>query len=95
MRCVLLQEQGDKVLKLIGFLSRSPCDAERRCDLTRKEFLAAVWVLLKLKIYCEASRFMLKTDHQVLRWTLDLRKSTGRLSRWSLWLVKFNFEIIL
>jgi hypothetical protein len=39
-------------------------------------------------------RFVLESDHQLLRWILTNTKLTGKLARWALMLSKFNFEVV-
>lgn len=47
-----------------------------------------------LRPYLECSHFKIWTDHQEQRWILDLKESTGRLARWQLQLLEFDFEVI-
>lgn len=51
-----------KSLKLIAYLSRSLCDAERPYDTTHKERSAVVWAVSVLRPYLEDSYFILRTD---------------------------------
>lgn len=46
-----------------------------------------------LRPYVEGSRLTVRTDHQALRWILDLNESTGFLAHWRLRLMESEFEI--
>ena len=92
--CVLLQRQDDDSLRPIGYWSRTLNPAETRYDTTHKECLAVVWAVLMLRPYVEGTHFVVRTDHQALKWILDLKESTGRLARWRLRLMEFDFEVV-
>lgn len=77
--CVLLREQGDKILKSAGFWLGSLCDVKRRYGTMHKKCSAVVWVALMLRPYLEDSHFLVGTDHQPLQWISDLKEFTGRL----------------
>lgn len=68
----LLQKKDDKILKSIKYWSRSLCDAKRRYDMTHKDCLVVVWVVLTLKPYLEGSHFLIRADHWGLQRILDL-----------------------
>ena len=91
--CVLLQEQpnGDKLP--IGYWSRSLTQAEKIYSTTERECLAIVWGILALRPYLDSSRFTLRTDHEPLRWILNIAEPSGRLARWRLRLAEFDFEV--
>ena len=91
--CCLLQEQPDGHLLPVGYWSRSLTPAERNYSSTEKECLAVVWATLHLRPYLERTRFTIRTDHEALRWLLNLRDPRGRLARWGLRIQEFDFEI--
>ena len=91
--CCLLQEYADKTKHPIGFWSRSLNAAERNYSTTEKECLAIVWAILQLRPYLEGQKFLIRTDHHSLRWVLNLSDAQGRLARWRLRLLEFDFEV--
>lgn len=46
-----------------------------------------------LRLYVRVSRFIVRIDHQALKWILELKQCSDRLARWRLRLVKFDFKI--
>jgi hypothetical protein len=90
--CCLFQEQLDGTHP-IGYWCRSLNPAERNYSTTEKEFLAIVWDILQLRPYFEGQKFLIRTDHHSLRWVLNLADAQGRLARWRLRLLEFDFDV--
>jgi hypothetical protein len=91
--CCLYQEQPEGEQKPIGYWSRGLTSAERNYSTTEKECLAIVWAILQLRPYLEGQRFLVRTDHHSLRWVLNLSDAQGRLARWRLRLLEFDYEV--
>ena len=91
--CALLQEQPEGGTRPVGYWSRALTDAERNYTTTEKECLAVVWSILTLRPYLYGSAFNLRTDHEALRWVLNLADSSGRLARWRLRLAEYDYEV--
>lgn len=77
----------------IEYASRLLTAPERNYTVTEKEALAIVWAISRFRGYIEGSKFLTITDHQPLKWLLNLKSPTGRLARWALQLQPYNFEI--
>ena len=89
---VLEQQHGDE-LHPVAFISRQLNKAERNYSTTEKECLAIYWAFENLKTYLLGHRTHVLTDHQPLR---DIFKATnpgGRLTRWSLKLSAYDFDV--
>ena len=91
--CTLLQEQDDGLPHPVGYWSRSLTQAERNYSTTERECLSVVWAVTSLRPYIENTKFTVRTDHDCLRWLMNLTESTGRLTRWRLRLSEFEFVI--
>ena len=91
--CALLQEQPEGGTRPVGYWSRALTAAERNYTTTIKECLAVVWSILTLRPYLYGSAFNLRTDHEALRWVLNLVNSPGRLARWRLRLAEYDYEV--
>ena len=58
-----------------------------------KECLAVVWEAQILRPYLERSHFELYTDLIALKWMMNLTDASGRLARWRLRLLEFDFTV--
>ena len=52
-----------------------------------------MWSILTLRPYLYGSAFNRRTDHEALRWVLNLADSSGRLARWRLRLAEYDYEV--
>jgi RNase H-like domain found in reverse transcriptase len=91
--CCLLQSQPDGSQRPLGYWSRGFKSAEKNYSTTEKECLAIVWAILYLRPYLEQQKFIIHTDHHSLRWVLNLSDAQGRLARWRLRLLEFDYEV--
>jgi transposase InsO family protein len=91
--CCLLQAQPDGSTLPLGYWSRTLNTAERNYSTTERECLAIVWAVTHLRPYVEGKRFTVRTDHNALRWVMNLSDAQGRLARWRLRLAEFDFQV--
>lgn len=91
---VLLKKRPDVMVKKIGYWSRALNDGEKRYDITQKECLAIVWSLFLLRPYLGRDRSTTRTDHDSLKWTLNIPYSTSRPARWQLGSAYPNFTFM-
>lgn len=90
----VLSQRINGVEYVICYASRSLSAAERQYSTTEKECLAVIWSIQKFRAYLEGYHFTVITDHSSLRWLHNLKNPTGRLARWSLSLLEYDFEIL-
>ncbi|GFX89086.1 retrovirus-related Pol polyprotein from transposon 17.6 [Trichonephila clavipes] len=92
LRAVLLQGEGSDEHP-IEYASRLLTPAERNYSTTEREALAVVWALKKFRGYIEGTEITVASDHQPLKWLLNLKSPTGRPARWALEIQSFNLKV--
>lgn len=78
----------------VAFASRQFSGPEQRYGATERECLALVWAVRHFRCYLYGRRFRLVTDCQPLKWLMNVKDPSSRLSRWNLQLQEYDFEII-
>jgi len=90
----LLQGQDDEKLQPVAYISRRLEKNELPNGVTEKECLAVIWASLKLRPHLEGDCFLVRTDHDCLRWNLNIEGSGNpRLGRWRLRLSGLEFDV--
>ena len=89
----VLSQVFDEGERPILYLSRSLNDHEKNYAITHQECLAIVWTVKQCQHYLTGQQFKIRTDHHALRWLMTTKDHTGRLMRWSLTLMEFDFEV--
>ncbi|GFU29908.1 retrovirus-related Pol polyprotein from transposon 297 [Trichonephila clavipes] len=77
----------------IEYASRLLTPAERNYSTTEREALAVVWALKKFRGYIEGTEITVASDHQPLKWLINLKSPTGQLARWALEIQSFNLKV--
>lgn len=77
----------------IEYASRLLTKAEMNYSTIEREALAVVWALEKFRGYVEDKEINLITDHQPLKWLMNIKSPSGRLARWALRIQAFNLNI--
>lgn len=79
---------------VIGYASRKLTDAERNYSATEGECLAVVFGIKFFRSYLYGMHFTVETDHVALKWLMNDREVQGRLARWALKIMCYNFVIV-
>ena len=101
---VLLQPYDDGTERIITYLSRRMTDAELKYDTgtSQKEGLAVVWACRELRYYLLGRRFLIRSDHEPLKWALNLespsmsrdKRQLTRLMHWAIALEEYDYVIV-
>ena len=94
---VLLQQQDEDdptSWATVGYWSKTLTKDRRNYSATERECYAVVWATLTLRPYIEGTKFVVRTDHNALRWMMTTKDPQGRLMRWSLRLMEFDYKIV-
>jgi len=88
-----LSQVQDGVEKVISFASKVLTTAQRNYCTTRKELLAIVCFTRQFRHYLLGRRFIVRTDHNSLKWLLNFKNIEGQLARWIEELSQYNMVI--
>ena len=89
---VLTQIQEGKE-RVVSYASRTLNKAERNYCVTDKELLAVRYFVEYFRHYLLGRKFLVRSDHQCLRWLFSLKNPSGRIARWIEILSAYNFSI--
>ena len=84
-------QDGDR--KPIGFWSRTLTKHEKNYHMSEEECLTIVYAVRTCRHYIAGEKSTVLTDHNALRWLMQITDPSGRLMRWRLRLAEFNFDV--
>ena len=90
---VLSQEQDGKE-RVIAYASKKLDRQQQRYCVTRRELLAVVTFVHQFRHYLLGRKFLLRTDHNSLRWMFGFKDPQGQMARWLEVLSQYNFDIM-
>lgn len=91
---VVLEQEVDGKKHPVAFASRQLNRAEQNYSTTEKELLSVIYGVTYFRCYLYGQKFKIITDHAALKWLLGLKDPSSRLTRWSIKLSEFDYEII-
>jgi len=89
----VLQQEQDGQVKVIAYGSRTLNKAEKNYCVTDKELLALRYFVEYYRHYLLGRKFLVRTDHQALKWLMSLKNPKERIARWQEILTMFDFDI--
>ena len=78
----------------MAYESRRLLNAEKQMGIYEKELLAVIHALTTRKHYLLGADFMVRTDHQSLRYFLTRTKISEKHMQWANMLSMYHFQII-
>jgi len=91
----ILGQKDDKGKEVvISYGGRGLRDSERRWGITEQEGLALIEGIRHYHVYLTDRPFTAVTDHAALQYIQNNKMTTGRLSRWALYLQQYRINII-
>lgn len=81
------------VIGVVAYLSRALHGHEVNWSIREKEFFAIVHALHKWRHYLLGKKFLLRTDHESLKFIIKAKDTKQRLMRWWDDIAEFNFTI--
>ena len=88
-----LSQVQDGVEKVIAFGSKSLSKTQRNYCVTDRELLAVRYFTEYYRTYLLGRKFLVRTDHQAIKWLFTMKEPKSRIARWIESLSEFTFEI--
>ena len=79
--------------RVIAYGARKLNTAEKNYSSHKGELLAVIFFLRHWKYYLQPKRFILRTDHEALKWIRNIEEPKGMILRWLETLSNYDFEI--
>ena len=89
----VLSQIQDGQENVIAYASRTMNKAERNYCVTDKELLAVRYFVEYFHHYLLGRKFIIRSDHQALKWLMNFREPKGRIARWIEVLSAYDYEI--
>eukprot|EP00117_Sycon_ciliatum_P034902 scpid20142/ scgid26552/ Retrovirus-related Pol polyprotein from transposon 17.6; Protease; Reverse transcriptase; Endonuclease len=90
---VLSQTDADGRERPIAYASRGLNSAERNYGSTKSELLGLVWAFRHFRCYLLGRRFVVRTDHQALKYLNRFKEPSAIVARWLEFLSDFDYEV--
>jgi len=88
---VLVQHDADGNERVVAYASKNFNDTQLKWHTREHEAYAIVYALEQFRPYLLGTHFVVRTDHDSLKWLAKAPK--GRLARWAMALSEFDFTI--
>ena len=91
--CVLKQNNSEGREVVVAYASRVLNEVEQRYSTVERECLALKYATEVFRPYLYGAKFKVITDHLSLVHIKTMKNSNGRLQRWNIGLLDFDFEV--
>lgn len=89
----VLSQNIDGTERVVAYASRTLTKCEWRYCVTRKKLLAVVHFVKHFRHYVCGKEFVVRTDHNSLKWLFQFKNPEGQLARWLEILSAYKFQI--
>ena len=89
----VLSQKQDGQERVIAYGARKLGKHERNYSSNRGELLAVIHFCTTWKYYLQGKKFILRTDHQALKWIRTMAEPRGITARWLDILANFDFDV--
>ena len=79
----------------VSYASRQLNSVERNYSTTEREGLGMIFAVKKFRHYLLVNKFVFYTYHQALLYLVNKPCNTGRIVRWFLILLEFDFTVVV
>ena len=90
---ILGQVGEDNREHVIAYGGRAVHKAEKNYPISELEFLAVIEEIREYRTYLSSGKFTMYTDHQPLKYIQSVRNPVSRLSRWSMEMQQYQFDV--
>lgn len=90
---VLSQEQGG-IERVIAYGAKKLAKSQQRYPPNKGELAAVIHFMRTWKYYLQHRPFVLRTDHESLKWIYTMESPTGMIQRWLDTLANFQFTVV-
>lgn len=91
---MLAQNITGKYDQPVAYASRLLNQAERNYSTTEREALAMIYAVKKFRHYLLGNKFRFMVDHHSLSYLVNQPLVTGRVARWIMILLEYDFEVV-
>ena len=89
----VLSQVIDGKERVVAYASKALSKSERRYCVTRKELYAVVTFIKHFRPFLYGRKFLVRTDHNSLRWLLRFKDPEGQLARWLEVISSYDMDI--
>ena len=79
----------------VSYASRQLNSVEKNHSTTEREDLGMIFAVKKFRHYLLANKFVFYTNHQALLYLVNKPCNTGKIVRWFLSLLEFDFTMVV
>ena len=90
---ILSQEQSDRLIAPIAYVSRTLQQHEANYGISELEALAVVWATKHFRVYLYGHPCDVYTDHEALQALLNTPHPSGKLARWGMALQELDLHL--